>query len=314
MRVGILLPTRGVVLAGGEPDVSLIVEQARQAESLGFDSVWVGDSLVAKPRLEPLTVLAAVAVQTSRVGLGTAVLLAALRQPVLLAQQAATVDLLSGGRLTLGIGAGGAFDQAQRKEWHAAGVDRHTRGQRLEETIEVLRALWSGEAVHYAGRHFQLDGVSLGFRPRQARLRMLLACHAGEGLQRQYRRAARLADGLISITASPAEFARVRQAVLDEAAALGRDVAALGAAFYITVNLNRDSAAAAQEADAWIRAYYGMNRWGESWGPFGAPEDVAERALAYAGAGVSELIVRFASFDQPSQLSLFAREVLPHLR
>lgn len=314
MRVGILLPTRGVLLSGADPDVNLIVRQARQAESLGFDSVWAGDSLVAKPRLEPLSVLAAVAAQTSRVGLGTAVLLAALRQPVLLAQQAATVDLLSGGRLTLGIGAGGAFDEAQRREWHAAGVDPHTRGRRLEETVEVLRALWSGQAVHYAGRHFQLDGVSLGFRPKGGRVRVLLACHAGEGLQRQYRRAARLADGLISITATPAEFARVRQAVLDEAAALGRDVATFDAAFYMTVNLNGDSAAAAKEADAWIRAYYGRNRWGESWGPFGAPEAVTERALAYAEAGARELIVRFASFDQPSQLSLFAREVLPRLR
>jgi alkanesulfonate monooxygenase SsuD/methylene tetrahydromethanopterin reductase-like flavin-dependent oxidoreductase (luciferase family) len=314
MRVGIVLPTRGVVLAPGQPNVALLGDQARRAEALGLDSVWVGDSLVAKPRLEPLSVLAAVAARTTRVGLGTSVLLAALRQPVLLAQQAATVDLISGGRLTLGIGAGGAFNEDQRREWDAAGVDPRTRGHRLTEIVEIMQALWSGEAVTHHGRHFQLDGVRLGFQPKQSRIPILLACHAGEGLQRQYRRAARLADGLISITEAPAEFGRVRQAVLDEALAFGREVSRFAAAFYITVNLNRDVEAARREADAWVRAYYGLNHWGDRWGPFGPPEAIAERARAYADAGADELIFRFASYDQPSQLDLFAREVLPRLR
>jgi len=314
-RVGIILPTRGLVLSGSLPNVEPLTRLARRAEELGLDGVWAGDSLTAKPRLEPLSVLAAVAGVTGRVRLGTAVLLAALRQPVLLAQQAATVDLLSDGRLTLGIGVGGSFNAEQRAEWAAAGVGESGHGRRLREVVEITQALWSGEPLTCAGEHFQLSDVRLGFRPAQTpRIRTLLACHSGESRRTQYRRAARLADGMISITDSPAEFARVREQVLSEVRSLGRDAAAFGATFYMTVNLNRDVEAAQKEADAWVRAYYGVNYWGERWGPYGAPEAVLERARAYADAGADELVFRFASYDQAAQLELFAREVLPKLR
>ena len=101
---GLLLPTREVVMAQGTPDLTKIIDLAVQAEELGFDSVWVGDSILARPRLEALTTLAAVASRTRRVKLGTAVLLSALRQPVLLANEAANLDILSNGRLILGLG------------------------------------------------------------------------------------------------------------------------------------------------------------------------------------------------------------------
>jgi len=315
MRVGIVLPTRGLVLSGALPNVDLLARLARRAEELGLDAVWAGDSLTAKPRLEPLSVLAAVAAQTTRLRLGTAVLLAALRGPVLLAQQAATVDLLSGGRLTLGIGVGGSFNPEQRAEWQAAGVGERGHGRRLREVVEIMQALWSGEPVTYSGEHFQLEDVRLGFQPAQTpRVRTLLACHSGDDRLAQYRRAARLADGMISITDSPEQFAEVRRRVLAEVEALGQDPARFGATFYLTVNLNRDGAAAAKEADAWVRAYYGVNYWGERWGPYGTAEAVVERARAYADAGADELIFRFASYDQPSQLELLARDVLPKLR
>ena len=117
MKFGILLPTRRLVMEGGTPEVfRQVINLAQTAEQAGLDSVWVGDSLTAKPRLEPLTTLTAVASHTERVRLGTAVLLAALRHPVHLAHQAATLDFISGGRLVLGAGVGGAFNEgaAQR--------------------------------------------------------------------------------------------------------------------------------------------------------------------------------------------------------
>jgi alkanesulfonate monooxygenase SsuD/methylene tetrahydromethanopterin reductase-like flavin-dependent oxidoreductase (luciferase family) len=91
MKIGLLLPTREAVLSG-QPDAGPLLELAERAEAAGFDSVWAGDSLLARPRLEPLTLLAAAAARTRRVELGTAVLLAPLRNPVLLAHSAATVD------------------------------------------------------------------------------------------------------------------------------------------------------------------------------------------------------------------------------
>src|SRR5215469_11856179 len=102
-RIGYLLPTREQIMEG-RPGAAPLLELAAQAESLGYDSVWVGDSLLARPRHEPLTLLAGVAGRVKRVHLGTAVLLPALRNPVLLAHQVATLDQVSEGRLILGVG------------------------------------------------------------------------------------------------------------------------------------------------------------------------------------------------------------------
>ena len=102
-KVGYLLPTREAVMEG-RPDAQPLLALAEQAEALGYDSVWIGDSVLARPRHEPLTMLAAVAGRTQHVQLGTAVLLPVLRNPVLLAHQAATLDQASNGRLILGIG------------------------------------------------------------------------------------------------------------------------------------------------------------------------------------------------------------------
>jgi len=101
---GLLLPTREVVMAQGAPDLTKIIDLAVQAEALGFDSVWVGDSILARPRLEALTTLAAVASRTTRVKLGTAVLLSALRHPVVLANEAANVDILLTGGSSWALG------------------------------------------------------------------------------------------------------------------------------------------------------------------------------------------------------------------
>ncbi|HJU16392.1 MAG TPA: LLM class flavin-dependent oxidoreductase, partial [Stellaceae bacterium] len=103
LRIGYLLPTREQIMAG-RPAAAPLLSLAERAEALGYDSVWVGDSVLARPRHDPLTLLAAAAARTQRVELGTAVLLPALRNPVLLAHQVATIDQISAGRFVLGVG------------------------------------------------------------------------------------------------------------------------------------------------------------------------------------------------------------------
>ena len=314
--IGILLPTRGILLKGERPpQASLILRQAQRAEDLDLDSVWVGDSLTSKPRLDPLATLAAVAARTERVGIGTSVLLGAFYQPVLLARAAATVDLLSGGRLTLAMGVGGAFTEDQKQDWAHAGVSRSTRAGRLEEVVEVMRLLWQDEVVNFHGRHFTLDDVRLEPRPfHKNGVPIWLACHHRTGSEAQERRVVRLADGSIAITDQPQEYAQVTQRLRERAQEAGRDFEAMSRAFYMTVNLNASPDEAWREADAFIRAYYGVNFWNETWGPFGRPEAVVQRIQEYLQAGAQHVIVRFASYDQPSQLETFAREVLPAFR
>ena len=312
-RLGILLPTRGLLLGDAAPgDARRIIELARRAEAAGLDSVWVGDSLTAKPRLEPLATLAAIGACTERVRLGTAVLLAALRHPVLLAQTMATVDLLSNGRLVIGAGVGGAFNDDQKREWRAAGVPPSQRTGRLEEIVQILRQLSTGTPVTFSGKHFSLDEVKMEPRPVQSHgVPVLLASHGRFQREDQMMRAARLADGLISISDTPQEYARLVQRVREMVDGLGRDVTRFETAFYLTVNLGCDTGKATSEANRFLTRYYGADIWGTRWGPFGDPERVKERMAEYVEAGAQTLVVRFASFEPEIQLDTFLDHVAP---
>lgn len=313
LRLGVLLPTRGLIMAENQPrNADAILSMAEAAEQSGLDSVWVGDSLTAKPRLEPLTTLAAIAARTRRVRLGTAVLLAALRHPVLLAHAVGTLDLISEGRTVLAVGVGGAFNEEQRREWRDAGVDPSSRASRLEEVVEILKRLTKGEEVRHRGRHFNLDSVKIEPRsPQPDGVPILIACHWRAGREAQFSRAARLGDGYISISDHPEEYAEVSERVRSYAIEAGRDFDRMEAAFYLTVNLERDERRAAEEADEYLRLYYGMNIWGERWGPYGPPEWTVERMRRYADAGAGTIVVRFASFQQERQLEVFLTEVVP---
>src|SRR5215471_2985616 len=140
MRLGVLLPHRAVVLQSARrPPLEVCWTVARMCDEAGLD-LWVGDSVVAKPRLEPLTTLAYLAAMTQRARLGTAVLLPALRQPTVLAQALANIDQLSHGRLVLGLGVGWGLPEIAR-EWEACGRVHKRRRQDLEEHIVVCRTL-----------------------------------------------------------------------------------------------------------------------------------------------------------------------------
>jgi probable F420-dependent oxidoreductase len=313
-KLGILLPTRGILLRESPPrDANLVLNLAQKVEQAGLDSVWVGDSLTAKPRLEPLSTLAAIAAVTQRVRLGTAVLLMALRHPLLLAQTMATVDLISQGRLIIAAGVGGAFNDEQKQEWENTGVKASQRGRRLEEMLQIIKGLASGEPLTFQGRHFDLDSVVMKPQPVQLKgVPILLACHwRAPAKDRQVQRAARWADGLISVSDNPDEYGQMVQQVRATAVELGRDPDDLEAVMYLTVNLDQDRARASQEAEQWLMGYYGANIWGTRWGPFGDAARVKDRLAEYADAGAQTLVVRFASFHPERQLDIFLDKVAP---
>ena len=149
-RFGYLLPTREAVMQG-RPETSPLLALAERAERLGYDAVWVGDLLLARPRHDPLTLLAAVAARTQRVMVGTAVFLPALRNPVVLAHQLATLDRISEGRLVLGAGIATDVENI-RAEFTAAGVPFEGRVGRMMEGLRLARALWTGQPVDWEGR------------------------------------------------------------------------------------------------------------------------------------------------------------------
>ena len=156
-QIGLLLPSRETSMTG-EHDAAGLVRFARAAEDAGFDSVWIGDSPLARTRVDPLPLLAAVAATTARVQLGTAALTATLRHPLLGAHTAATVDQLSNGRLVLGLGAGFPLPES-RDEFAAVGVPFDQRVGRLDETVAIWRRSWSG-GTEFDGRYWQLDDLT----------------------------------------------------------------------------------------------------------------------------------------------------------
>ena len=318
-RVGLLLGTRGLVMRAGREgrpaDASVMLELAEAAEAAGLDSVWVGDSLVSKPRLEPVSAMAAIAARTSRVLIGTAVLLPGLRPVVPLAHSLATVDVISGGRLIVGAGVGGAFTSEQAQDFIEAGVDPRTRAGRFTEMVQVLRRLWTEDHVTFEGNHLRLEDVTLEPKPvKPGGIPLVLATHHRTGSEAQARRAARYADGIISISDSPEEYAQTVAKVEKFAVEEGRDPGDLQRLFYMTVNINVDPVAAEAEADDFLLAYYGVRHWGRRWGPWGPATVVAERMVEYAHLGANHLVVRFASWDQWGQWERFREEVLPAFR
>ena len=313
VKLGILLPTRGLLLRDQQPpNIERLIALAETVEQGGMDGVWVGDSLVAKPRMEPLAVLSALAVRTSRVRLGTAVLLPALRHPVLLAQTLATVELISEGRLVIGAGVGGAFNEDQKREWEVAGVPSKGRGGRFEEIIEIVHGLGSGRPFTFNGKYFDLDSTLMRPAPlRSGGIPLLLASHYRARSQAQVHRAALMGSGIISISDTPEEFAIVIQQVNEKASVLGRDPEKMEKTFYMTVNMNSDLAEAEADSGEWLTGYYGSDIWGTRWGPFGGHGRVTERISEYVAAGADTIVVRFASFEPEKQLEIFLKEVAP---
>jgi alkanesulfonate monooxygenase SsuD/methylene tetrahydromethanopterin reductase-like flavin-dependent oxidoreductase (luciferase family) len=316
MRIGILIPTRGVVMdSARRPPVETCWTMARLADEAGYDAVWVGDSIVAKPRLEAVTTLAYLAGITTRARLGTAVLLPALRHPVVLAHQIANVDQISRGRVMLGLGVGWSLPSAER-EWAACGADHKRRVRRLEEHIRVWRMLWRGEPVTYQGHDVDLVDHTIGPLPWHAGGPPVLitAANRGEMLPAQFDRFARLGDGIITTYIHAEECRLVRERAQEALAQHHRALPDFPLCVYTTVRLEDDPRTAERITTEFLATYYGGGV--HSRGTMGlGPADVVIAALRrYAAAGVTDLCIRFVGDDQLAQLERFTAGVLPALR
>jgi probable F420-dependent oxidoreductase len=184
-------------------------------EQLGCDSIWLSDSATLGGPA-PLATLAAIAARTEKMKLGTNVLVAPARNPVLLAKEMATVDAISGGRFLPGFGSGIDMEP----EASVIGVARNERTARLEETMAIVRLLWPGEPVSYEGRFTSFEDVRLSPAPARAKLEIWLGGSAPAAL----RRTGRLADGWLASFVSPAEFAACVEQIKEAAAEAGRAI------------------------------------------------------------------------------------------
>jgi len=288
---GYLLPTREAVMAG-EVDVPPMLDLATRAEHLGYDSVWIGDSITARPRHEPLSMLAAVAARTQNITVGTAVLLPVLRDPVVMAHQVATLDRIAEGRLVLGVGIGGD-NPTSRHEHASVGVPFERRLGRFIAHLDICRRLWAGETVTHHSDFYDLDDVTMAPTPHRDGGPPLWAAGSTPAAQR---RAGARFDGWFPIGSSE-HFRDGLVEVTAAAEAAGRELSAVTAATYVTVALNDDVDAAEQEMNDFMAAYYPappevMRSVQATYA--GPDEGFADWIADFTDAGARHVVLRFA--------------------
>lgn len=291
--------------SGGPPPGTQLAAFCRRADELGFHSLWVPDRMM-DPGTQfphPMGVLAFAAGVTQRIGLGTAVTLTALRHPVEMADQAATLDALSGGRLTLGIGIGG-----REGEYEAMGVTAAHRVGRFTEGIAVMRRLWTEREVTFHGRYFRFTRATLAPRTKGDRA---IPLPFGGAAAPALRRAGRLGDGWIQGGRGTAQAYRdAWRTVQDAAADAGRDVSALMSGKLMYVNPGRDPAAAMAEIRRATVPYYGQENGMAQAAGAGSAEAVADVIRAYRDAGC-QLPMLGLPWPDVDKLEWLASEVAP---
>jgi probable F420-dependent oxidoreductase len=303
-------PRCGLVLSAQEGDTAK--RQARRAEALGFDSLWVGDHVAFHvPIAESLTTLAFAAGATERIGLGTAVYLLALRHPTHAAKASATLDRLAGGRLVLGVGLGGEFPP----EWEAVGVPVAERASRVEEGIGVVRRLWSEERVVHEGRHHRFGPVTIAPKPAGVRADGRPGpppIWIGGRAPAAMRRIGRLGDGYISHMCTPETYRENLATIAASARAAGRGPIAFGAAAFLFTFLEERFEDAHEKAARLLGAIYARDfrEAARKYCLLGRPADCLEQLRAFARAGARHFIL--APLTDPDAFAeRVAAEILP---
>lgn len=320
VRWGVSLPNRGVLFR--LTSVDTLMEAAVVAEQSGvFESVWFGDSLIHKPRLESVVMLGAVAARTQKVRLGAMCMASfPVRHPVLLAIQWATLDQISKGRTVLAVCIGGGHDP----ELRAFGARPSERVPRLREGVALLRAIWGEGEVNHRGRFYNLEGYRIEPKPLQKPCPIWIAVNPDRkivgdvGIERAMKRVVTLGDGYITIAITAEEFRRRWDLLEAIAEKDGRDLSNFETSIHGMVNINDDKRAAYEESRFYFNHYYSPG-WPTDdivrlWLAHGSPEECASLIQGWIDMGITTPVLRFTSRDQLGQIHRFIDEVLPLLR
>ncbi len=281
----------------------------RRIEELGFESIWAGDHIsFHNPIFESLTLLASYVGVTSRVRLGTAVYLLALRPPAVAAKMAATLDVLSGGRLIFGVGVGGE----NPKEFELCGVPHAERGARVTEAIDVVRALWRDRPASFQGRFTRFERVSIDPKPlQQPGPPIWIGGRSDAALSR----AARQGDGWISYVIHAERYAQGMARIREHAERAGRSLEGFATAHLAFITIGHDYEKA---RDTWVRLV--SKRYAQDFGPLarkygiiGTPAQCVEQLERFIEAGCTYFVMNpiCDNEDAERQFEQIAAEIVP---
>ena len=307
IRVGIYVPQLAF-------DYDALVERARACDALGFDSFWLFDHLYGAlmpdlPAFEGWTLATALLTETERLRVGHMVLCATFRHPALLGKMATTLDVISGGRLNLGIGSGSV-----EREHLEAGIPWRTFAERseiLEETLEIVTRMFAGPRTTYEGRHFQVHDLPNVPAPVQQPRPPIYV--GGVGARRTLPLVARFAD-VWNVPTYALDRLAPASAALDAACAqVGRDPAAIRRSLEAVMVVAPDAAAVDDARVGAERRFGGAGFGLEAGGYIGTPAQVADRILGHRDLGFTEFVFFLHDRATPATLELIAGEVLPRL-
>lgn len=321
-KFGLTLTNRGVITAASTlEDMVRITRQADEDEV--WDSVWVGDSIFAKPRLDSIALLGGLAMQTERLRMGPACFASTPLRPALqLAYQWFSLDFLSNGRTIFVACQGEAATGGGRfhHEFKALGIEPKSRMRRMEEAIEIMRLTSSVEEASYEGTYNRFEEITIEPRPVQQPIPIWVTAnpepHHTKFRERSFRRAARLGDGWMVTGFTPAVVAEYLEQIRGyaEEERGGPLPADYEVAVYYNINVNEDREQALEESKRFLDAYYTTDYprdYLEMWVATGSPEQCIREIRDFIDAGATTITLRLAGYDQQHQYRRVTQEVLP---
>lgn len=282
-----------------------VVNFAKKCEAMGCHSMWTIDRIVYD-NLEPLTVLAAAAGATQKIRLGTSVLLANLRHPSHVAKIISTLDFISNGRLTVGLGFG-----SRENDYKAVEIPFEHRGSRAVEQVQLMKRLWTEDNVTHKGRFYNVENLTVGPKPIQ---KPHPPIWTGGSADVALKRAGTWADGFICGSSAIPDFPATWEKISGYAKAAGRDPDKINKAGLTFMAIDDDQNKAVKTVEDYVMRYYGRLRVDvANTSLVGAPSAIIDRIGAFLSKGLDTLIIGLADPD-PRQLDLFGEKVLAKVK
>jgi probable F420-dependent oxidoreductase len=306
------LAIRNFVGPGETPDVDGLIRYAVRAEELGFESLWAWDHVIlgvepAFPILDAVGTLIALAARTTRIRLGTGILVLPLRNPTVAAKSLGTLDVISKGRLILGVAAGW-----YAREFDAVGVPFTQRGRLFERNLDILTRLWTEDRVTARVDEFNLREAVMVPRPAQKPRPPILI---GGYVDAVLKRAATLGDGWLTYFYTPESFTRSWQKVLGFARAAGRRPGDLTATNQLAIYVGRSRGETEAPMRHWLQTEWDVAAWSQSTIEHairGSVDECVAQLRPHIVAGVHRIVLIPYRYE-PAQVELIAKEVLPRL-
>jgi len=295
------------------PDARALVEYGIKMESLGFDSIWVWDHVLLGvepnfPIIESLTLLTAIAARTTKINLGTGILVLPMRNPVILAKQLGSMDLLSGGRLIMGLASGW-----YKREFDAVGVPFDKRGKIMDVNLEILKRFWTEDMVKGEWMFHKIPAGVMFPKPVQKPYPPLLI---GGYVDRVLKRAAVAGDGWLTYFYRPESFATSWAKIRNFAKEAGKNPDTLLNASQLPIRIGKSRAAVESEMMEWLAKEWDYASWSESTKDsaiLGTVDECVEQLKAHLAVGVQKLIFVPYRYEM-EQIEIIAREIIPRLK